>query len=415
MTMMELLVVMGLIALIVGISVGAYGKLTRTYDLPAAASGVRALLLRARNTARQEGQRTEVLIDPSEREARALTRSWIGIWHFEMEDWQQPSQPSKFDFDIDGAYGNFGEVRGADLDWGKVGQALFFGPGGYLDAYDRATFNPRDGIILEAWINLDVNAFAISTGSGVDEPVEQADEFMVICKGSSPPDDFSYFLRVTSDFAVEAGVKGPPDSNAADGVYIVSTDDRAFEPRRWTKVGMTYDGDRLEIHVNGVPRYCEAPMVGGERLECPPRLEPSWGSLYISHPIRSFVGGIDEVRLGAIHYPENARYRLPGEVSFLLREDPAGEGGPFRIRFTAEGRLDPFLHPRPVRIVLTDAEGYRPSDEVIRRGLEAEAKASGKRRTLGPEEQRTRTPGEIPEVPDDHKAVITVELSGHIR
>lgn len=411
---------MGLMVLLLGLSVGVFRNLTRVYDLPAAEAGIRTLLLKARTTAREDGYPTLVEFHAEAREARARILTWVASWHFEVDDVDLPGSGGAA-FDVWGMKQTYGQVFRADPDEfpdeGRVGDGIRFRIGSYMDCGDQPSWNPVEGIILEAWIKSDDLAPLPSNG---DVPTGEVDEFMVICKGRLMPDDpydFSYYLLVTSDYAVEAGIRGPRDSNEDDGIYRVETYPGAFEPGRWTKVAMTYNGQKIEIRVNGVPHRAMAPLVGGETLSCPPRLERRLGSpLYVSHPDRSFMGIIDEVRIGAIHTPERATYALPGEVIFLLPGDPMGDKRTVRVHFDAEGRLDRFYHSGPVEIVLVDAKGFGPEDRIKREIAEAEAKKKGKkRRKLTPPEQRTLTVGEPAQIREDDKVVITVELSGDIK
>ncbi|MCZ6688189.1 MAG: hypothetical protein O7H41_01095 [Planctomycetota bacterium] len=420
---MELLIVMGLILVLMGLSIGAFGKLTTTHSLAAAESGVRTLLLHARNTARSEGFPTVVEIDPDPagQEIRARIINWVGAWHFELED--KASGTGGASFDVRGMRQTYGQVFRADPDEfpipGKLGDAILFRLGSYLDAGDEPAWNPTDGVILEAYIKAD--DLSLPPGNGNGPAVDEVEEFMVICKGWLRPGNsygFSYFLRVTSDYAVEAGIRGPEDSNEDDGIYVVKTHPGAFEPGRWTKVAMTYNGIEIEIRVNGVRRGAFAPRVGGEPLSCPPRMEPRLGRpLFISHPDRSFIGAIDEVRIGAIHAPEGARYQPAGDVVFLTPTDLKGARRVQRIWFDADGRLDPIHHSRPVEILLTDAEGYGVEDMIKKKiaRVEASRRKNKKRRKFTREEMRTRTSETARPLPEDQLARITVELSGDIR
>ena len=431
MTLAELLVVLGLMAILLGFSVGVYQKLTRQQDLPAAEMGLRALLHRARNTAREEGFPVDVELDPVELEARARIRSWTGVWHFESDDLESGSNIGDFQrqFDMNGAFGEYGQVKNGALDpEGRIGGALRFDDpeqAGYMQCSgSRPGFNPTEGVVLQAWVLPRNLAVGIDPDeSGGRRNAVQADEYMVICKGrlrGNDPDDFSYFLRLTSDYAVEAGIKGPPGSNENDGIYIVTTFPGAVRPERWSKLEMIYDGTGIELRVNGVRRSASPPLVGGELLTCPSRLETNPGPLYVSHPERSFFGMIDEVRIGVIQTPDGSRYRLPGEVTFLFRGDPGDPRDPERkprtkrIRFDAKGRLDERLHPFPIQVILTDAMGFRQSDRVVR-DLEARAgRGTDTKKKLSPQEMRTIGPGEMPEIPEDKMATITIEMSGYI-
>jgi hypothetical protein len=313
---------------------------------------------------------------------------------------------------MNGAFGTYGQVKDGVPTEGYLGQGLSFEEGGYMDGGNPTTFNPTEGVMLQAWIRpglLAPWAGTEETEKGVT--TRRIEEYMIICKGRRSEfrlEDFSYFLQLTNEYALEAGIRGPLGSNEDDGVYIVSTYPGAVEPERWSRVGMIFNGEEVKILVNGVERTVLVPVVAGEPLECPPRLEPNLGPLYVSHPDWSFIGEIDEVKIGAIHTPEDARYSLPADVSFLFPPDPLDPLRIRRLRFSGDGRLDPVVHPLPVQIRITDAEGYRRSDLLVQ---EIEDKMGKKKKR---QDEKTVTPGEEPEIPDDRMAVITIERSGHI-
>ena len=102
-------------------------------------------------------------------------------------------------------------------------------------------------------------------------------------------------------------------------------------------------------------------------------------------------------------------------MTFNLPRDVFGEMKTGLIRFDGAGRLDPLFHALPIQLELTDAPGFRKSDQVVRAAEKAAAAKNPRRtRKLRPQEQKSIAPGEEPQPDEAHIVRITIERAGHV-
>jgi prepilin-type N-terminal cleavage/methylation domain-containing protein len=347
-TLIELLVVMALIALLGGLSAGAFQVARRNYALAASAGKIQGVLRAARNTSISTGTRSFVVIDPVRRTVTAQSFETAGEWSFEDLGEDQS------------AFGGASPVRlnGARVGPGRVGKGLDFrgASGAHADCGNQPSYNVRVGLIIEAWVR-----------HGLEEPVRppaaerrrQQRQSLSARRNAADDDPLyaivvkegAYFLGMTRAGALEAGV----------GSYRARTADGVVAPSRWVFVSLLFDGQRLEVAADGVARELEPLVPASLGASAPDPVPPaevpvSPAPLTISAPSQPFPGEIDEVR-------------LRGRIEPLAYSYPEHEhiaGWKKVIHFDRRGNLDPAYHERPVRIVLLELpeEEYHPSKTV---------------------------------------------------
>jgi prepilin-type N-terminal cleavage/methylation domain-containing protein len=349
-TLVELLAVIAILALLMGLSVAAFTVLPARAEHEQAAGTLRTLLRRARAAAVESRAGATLEVAPH----HVAVRSWrrIALWRF--EDLGPDPAGGKALRSI-GARGMVASVTGAQSCAGRIGQGLQFdGPGEWADCGDAPMLSPPDGVRLEAWVfpadfaamRLDPKARARPSPPDASRPAPRGGhapwEFQIAAKGEE------YALRAREDYAVIARVKG---ERGLEG--FVETRPGALAPDRWTHVALIFDAsdperDRLRIEIDGVradrPTRTDDP--------CPARITPTPDPLMLSSKdmALAFVGDIDEVAVSGLALEEEASL---------------GEGvrlsGAKRVRFDAEGALDPLEHDAPASITVS-AAGVKAAD-----------------------------------------------------
>ncbi|HUU69930.1 MAG TPA: prepilin-type N-terminal cleavage/methylation domain-containing protein [Planctomycetota bacterium] len=366
-TLVELLVVIGVISIIMSIGVGAYISMNKDLAWQAAVTTVSSLLTACRNDATADRAPTSLVIVtepvPDERdmppgmalckEIYAVRLRRVGTWHFEP---LEKSGEADLATALTGAFGQTADATGMDetsLVDGKYGKALDFLrwieaagavdealPAPQLTCAKIPAYNIREGIRISAWVRPELAPQSISD-----------------------PGLLTYVIAAKPAAAGQAGVgDGEPvyslklalDSGAqlfrlVGGVRL--DESRTFEtctppmirPSEWTHVAMLYvPGDYVKLFVNDEPL---TPQHGIEHLPDESAKPPGDGlirrsgeSLLIgSDGTNGFHGTIDELTIDAITTSD--RRTIPGNVLVKVENCPTN-GNVHRIAFDRSGRLD---------------------------------------------------------------------------
>ena len=307
-TLLELLLVLGILAVVLGSGLGAFAVLEAGPEQ--ARSSVKSVVRRAASAAVERGDGARVRID--RKSGRLWTESFfaVGTWHFEG--------------DLRGAFGLRGEARDASFDPdGWVGSAVLFEgrPNSTVGIPVRQDpgFDPRLGFAVDCAVRREGEA-----GGRV--------------------------LDLGGVIAIELGGAGDvrgrftPANDASEGrsrggAVTVQSPPGLVPPGRWTRLGLRFDGRRLSLSIEGV-------VV--EVLEVEGTVAALEGPLVLSDPKRPFTGAVDRLVVRVLVRSEEVE--LPDGVRFA-------EDGPEEIVFDAGGRLDRMLHQGSVTIPLLDREG----------------------------------------------------------
>lgn len=318
MTLLELLLVMGLIGVLLGAGVGLIASVDVGHR--AAKGMVQSVIRAARNSAVARGASSRVVIDRGARTIRADALEVVGTWHFEGG-----SDVVRGAFEIDGT--NQGALH---VDDGFTGRALAFQPG----ARGRA----------EIPVHL-YSAYDLSEGFRL--------EFALRLDGQSG----GRVLRIGESVGVEVSAAGAMrcwfvprvlDSNGSEmkgGKASIEAQPGTFPPGVWRRVAFHYDRRGLVLEVDGV--RIEPPKGNEPETAAVWRLE---GPLVIGDSQGGFTGSIDTLVLSAVGASESAK--LPDFVEFDATT-------PAEIVFDAGGNLDRARHREPVRFALEQVEGRR--------------------------------------------------------
>jgi hypothetical protein len=314
MTLIELLLVMGLMAVMLGIGVGALTSL----DVGNYGSGslVRSTLRAAGNWSRARQAPARVRFDATNGTMSAEGLMVVGTWHFE-------SRPPR------GAFGLDGELLDAFLvEDGFVGKAL-----GLRDAPPYACY--------EVAVSVDP-AFALQDGFQV-QFVLRAEDYS---RGTLLQIGDALKIEATRDLGVKVSISTErfdeeSQQLKAAGKASVESAPGVLALDQWRRVLVTYDRTQLQIFVEGLP----VATLAEEGT-----LARSKSTLVLGGGQRAWDGSIDNLVISAVGAQDIVR--LPEGVSF-------GENTPKEITFAADGGLDRTLFKQPIVFELEYDDGRR--------------------------------------------------------
>jgi prepilin-type N-terminal cleavage/methylation domain-containing protein len=334
-TLVEMLVVLGVIVLLVGTSVGVYFAFVRTAAMLAEERAVLAVLQMARATALSEGAETFVCVDTDGGRIYPFGRSKVGVWSFEAIDGTGTYSPGAFG---QGALFQGGEGRLAD---GKIGRALECDGTTYVKCKlfrapswtEIPTYDAREGVALEAWV----------------APVPAAAARFVILRredwfGLELVRDESSGKYTLKGFAVTLDRSGPDYlEHSGETVPVI-------RPNEWTHVALACHklSTGVTLAVNGVEQ--ELASSGSQQAAAPSSArESAIGAA--PDGADGFHGRIDAVVVSA--YTVDTVH----EVSRKLRLAAEGLAEGNTIRFGPSGRLSPEHEGATPRVRLQEMKG----------------------------------------------------------
>ena len=312
-TLIELMIVMGVIALVLGIGLGSLTRL----DLGdrVAQSTVQNLLRTAQNWSIARQAPARVILDPKSGTLRAEGLSVIGTWHFEK-------------LPIQGALGLDGLATGGQIvEDGYQGRALSFA-----------------GEPMRSHVEIAVQH---------DPSYDFARGFLVRCAVRPASTSGGLVLALggvigleTSD---EGGLRGWFITERIDehgvaqkgGKIALDSPPHMLTPGRWSLVELRYDRHELELLLDGVLVARVDEIASVWKLEGPLMLSPGQ---------TPFPGALDSLVIGAVAGEEAAQ--LPSHVSFA-------KDVPREILFQPGGGLDRERHRERVVVKLEFEDGRK--------------------------------------------------------
>jgi type II secretory pathway pseudopilin PulG len=305
MTLLELLLVMGLMAILLGAGVGILSGL----DLGrrAAVGSVQNAIRAARNSSLARNAPARVRIDVANATLVSESMAVIGTWHFENDR-------------LEGAFGLDGVTQGAVIvDQGFVGKALSFAGGKSAWAEVPVQNDPSYDLSL---------GFALDCAVRVDE--DGGGTLLRI--GESVGIDLAGAHSLRAWFVPE--IREATGGVTRGGKLSIESDAGALQKGRWTRVHVEYDRTRLMLALDDVEVA---------RLEA---TAPVWrveGPLSMSDREQTFPGLLDNLVISAVAASDELK--LPDTVRFGAQSAAA-------IHFDAGGNLDRGRHTAPVQVVV---------------------------------------------------------------
>ncbi len=305
-TLLEMIIVIGLMTLLMGLGVGSYIAMSKNYKEEGAISQIDVMLRQVRNSSVTSQSPAYVEIDTETRRITPWATRTVALWHFEDCD--------EFNHTTGSRHG--AALRGARQDKnGKIGKCARIAPGNFIDAGDDPDFDLDDGGYIEAYIRPLAGDF---TG----------DNFIFSKDGA-------YSLKIGKKGVLIGQIAGngkTPSTKVFSKTYKIV-------PGRWTKVAFAWDRNVTRVMADDLV------LATGPGATPPTNSSP----LLIGHDSSSFDGLVDEVRI--LSAVSGGTLELP--KSFTITHTAAPWSA---IYFAGDGALDMRFHSGPIQI-LVENEG----------------------------------------------------------
>ncbi len=327
-TLIELLLVMGLLAVLLGAGLGSLASLNPAER--AAVGVVQDALRSAHNSAIARGATARVFFDANRSTLRTEGLEVVGTWHFE-------------DSELTGAEGMAGTF---------VGMAPTLAQEGWIGAGLDFRGAPR-GAEVEFPIQ-DDPVFDLSRGFAIDfalRPDSLASARLLAIPGVLEIEmegDGSLTLSLFRRTDARSPEPGRTTATRSGAGLTLTSRAGVLRPERWCQLRFTYDHESARILVDGI----EVGRLGGDF-----DLAPLEASLRLAGGATPPPAILDELTISAVVASE--LIELPGDVIFVKPLPP-------RVQFGPGGALDPRVHRAPVTLFLEFAGGRR---EQVRVGL----------------------------------------------
>jgi len=335
-TLIEVLVVLSLMGVLMGLSIGFVQRAGKGNLL---IQGAHALATQiATSRAQSYGNDRSYVLVESDPDGNTIFRSFRNrqVFHWPCEDFERSSEPSVMSKsgNVDMAVNDYSSGEGRHVVFS--GGSVSLGNPPWLQFFDGFSMRCR-----------------VRVGKGGRASL------VLFSKGTS----LSIGLRSadSGQYDVEARIKLQPDPRGeGGGNYELRTgfNGAAEVPEwvgpvlggRWTDIHVAYDRNVFTIHVDGRLRAIRTDR--GNRMK--PDLEAPF------EVGTGFMGGFDSLLIGGIFEDDDDRFELPNQVLWLDDEGNPIFGKKTFIHFRNRS-LDPSEHDRPVKLLfkLDDEIGAR--------------------------------------------------------
>lgn len=359
-TVIELLVVMGITAVLAVLTVLSFSALGKRTSRQGAADNVMGLLRGAQIAAVDSGLGSLVRIDTQERSLHGIASTVQAAWHFETQTVPASLPPAATGV-TPGAKSMDGIVYGATA--GQPGFAglcfQFDGTSQYVDCSLDASGNFRNYPVYDQTEGIRIEAYV--------RPEATTGDYMgVIAKcycpaaGIADPTSTGYILGVSrsgspSTYRVHAGFVVKDATGAHGLVYVAYPPPPAGNPAEfrdgaWHRIAAEFDGYEARLFVDGLlVRSAAAPNPPAHLV--PARTEAlKMGVMHYGMP--PFVAVNDYYFQGLIDEPQvlsvagGSHFQLPEGVP-LATSDPV-------VHYNGQGQLDTAYNPGPVYVTVGD-------------------------------------------------------------
>ncbi|MBK7875687.1 MAG: prepilin-type N-terminal cleavage/methylation domain-containing protein [Planctomycetes bacterium] len=325
-TLVELLLVIGILALVFGLGFGAILRLD--FGEQVALAEVQTTLRSARNFAVAQRSPARATFDRATGTMRASGLATIGTWRFESDA-------------LDGAFGIAGVHTGGKLvDGGFRGKGLSFA-GEPPRSRVELPLQQDPACVLRDGFRI---TLAIRPADG-----EQEGGGTLLAFGESIGVETSSDGSIQAWFAPE--IVEDKGGTMRGGKITLKTDANVLRAGRWSELAIAYDRATFVVEV--------------DRVACAARREdaPVWkaeGALALSPANEPWPGTLDDLVVACVHAGDELR--LPSKVSFAAST-------PAEVRFAAGGGLDRDAHEGPVAIALEYEDGRTQTAQVSLFGM----------------------------------------------
>jgi hypothetical protein len=337
----ELLVIMGIVAVMASLSVGwlqGAGRstgltLARTQLLDAArraqsrSMGGRLATLTFRKSTQENGHELH--------EATVMVAETVLSHSFERLDGASGFLPME----------TMGDVK-VDALGGRTGGGAVFGRGGVIAFAPQASFAFTEGLDAEVWL--------LPSAGGAS---------MTVLEGQGAYDITLFRALTAADYDVRLRVNLlAPDGRGEPTMVTYETEGAPVRATgRWTHLRVAFDGQTPLFEVDSLERQVRRPTSGSvvstvaRRIGVPPE---GAVALRIGSSSQPYQGRMDGLLVRGVFRLSDDVVTLPDGLAFDVVQ-PAKATLPLRVRYT-NGRLDALKHPQDVVLRVVDTR--RPDD-----------------------------------------------------
>ena len=355
-TLIELLVVLSILTMVLGMSVSVFRSFGEGQSLEIAASQVSTAVRAARNWSVSTGMPSRVMVDPDNRTVTAYGFSTVAAWDFESLSGEPANAPLPQGLAVAGAFRQKAEVTGhVEAASGSVGSGILcVNDGAALQAEWQPRYDVHRGFSVDAWVQFWQPPWNIEDGiepsGGFSDPRREMRMAIMSLPGA-------FEVGLLGDGSVYLEI-GDPGGDIDAPFYRAQTESRRIIADRWSHVRAAFDGVDITIEVDGVavdwyPEGFEW-IVPEDWPPLPDVIARVDSDLYISHPARFFMGGLDQIVLRSATDPEVVE--LPDNVELL--------GAPQMIYLSGNGSLDSLEHDLPVVIHIAEVGDLAQLEQV---------------------------------------------------
>lgn len=345
-TLIELLVVLSILTMVLGMSVSVFRSFGEGQTLEIASSQVSTAVRAARNWSVSTGMPSRVLVDPDNRKVTAYGFSTVAAWDFEGLSSEPRGVPLGDGLPVRGAFRQQALVTGhVEAAAGSVGSGILcVNDGAALQAQWLPRYDVHRGFSVEAWVQFWQPEWneedGIEPSGGFSDPRREMRMAIMSLPGS-------FEVGLLGDGSIYLEI-GDPDGGMDSAFFRAQSESKRVLPDRWCHVRAAFDGVSITLEVDGVavewyPEGFEW-IVPEDWPPLPTQINRVDSDLYISHPARFFMGGLDQVVLRSATDPEVVE--LPDNVEIL--------GSPQLIYLTGNGSLNSLEHDLPVVIHIAE-------------------------------------------------------------
>ncbi len=339
-TLVEMLVVMGIFAILAALAAASWVSMTRRASREGAAERVMDVLRQARLSAADTGRGAVVRIDPERNLLYGLSTRIEAAWHFdELSSTGEPDE-----FITPGArsmHGTYHDPPPDDLVEGTLGLCLAFdGSGTFVDCGRYPVYDQTDGIRLEAYVRPQPESGDATKAFGIIAKWDGSKGYRLYLDCEEDTGTGKYSLKgylTTEETPIQVSSTAPHAQNVTIPGY------------QWSHVALECDGSEARLVCNGIvvhskPQYARMEPAGRERLligavgPYDPNGSPP------DPPEAYFRGLIDEPRLLSV--AGGQRITLPDRVRLVASDE--------RVYFDDQGNLDLSYHNQDVYVSVGD-------------------------------------------------------------
>lgn len=355
-TLIELLVVLSILTMVLGMSVSVFRSFGEGQTLEIASSQVSTAVRAARNWSVSTGMPSRVLVDPDNRKVTAYGFSTVAAWDFEGLSSEPRGVPLGDAFPVRGAFRQEAIVTGhVEAASGSVGSGILcVNDGAALQAQWLPRYDVHRGFSVDAWVQFWQPEWNIEDGiepsGGFSDPRREMRMAIMSLPGA-------FEVGLLGDGAIYLEI-GDPDGGMDEAFFRAQSEAKRVLSDRWSHIRAAFDGVSITLEIDGVavewyPEGFEW-IVPEDWPPLPAQINRVDSDLYISHPARFFMGGLDQIVLRSATDPEVVE--LPDNVEIL--------GSPQLIHLTGNGSLNSLEHDLPIVIHIAEVGDFAQLEQI---------------------------------------------------